>query len=319
LGTAALVGSIESKIDEVLAQPKQKRERAKDTTLFSLPLSPVTVLKHLRLMRGAILHAAHNGFFLQASQPIPTQMLLDFVEDRRIKHGNKWSTVSTNLGNMLGAWRRAQLYVAELVSVNLIEDQLFKAALDNAKQQAKTSVVNSPHPLTAKQFHKVVDYLLKTGKTAAAIAAILTWCTAARIGDVLTLEANNVIINKSHTSVGFYLAKTCRSRGPYHVHTSLGRYERIVRNYVMDHKDKMWTESTHSEVVEGLKAVHWLLEARSMRRGALITMAQNGVDDETLMEFSGHQTKKMLHRYLTWGLHRGAAAQKCTEAARFLH
>lgn len=58
-----------------------------------------------------------------------------------------------------------------------------------------------------------------------------------------------------------------------------------------------------------------LLELRSIRRGALQTMALAGATDQTLLEFSQHRDPQMLHRYLDWGSTRTNAAQSTMDAS----
>ena len=60
------------------------------------------------------------------------------------------------------------------------------------------------------------------------------------------------------------------------------------------------------------------LEQKSFRRGSLQTLSRAGVDEATMMHFSGHATVRMLHRYLNWGAVNGAVALKSHEAARHL-
>ena len=59
-----------------------------------------------------------------------------------------------------------------------------------------------------------------------------------------------------------------------------------------------------------------LLKARSIRRGALIAMAESGVDEETLLLFSCYTSTTMLHRYLGWGAHMATNRTKGAAAAR---
>jgi hypothetical protein len=63
---------------------------------------------------------------------------------------------------------------------------------------------------------------------------------------------------------------------------------------------------------------------RSMRRGALQTLATTPLQDqtlpsiETLLHFSGHTNARTLKRYLNWGKLFGAEAAAGLEAARAL-
>jgi hypothetical protein len=43
------------------------------------------------------------------------------------------------------------------------------------------------------------------------------------------------------------------------------------------------------------------MELRSIRRGSLLDMAERGVPEVVMLEFSGHTTLAMLRRYLAWG------------------
>ena len=51
---------------------------------------------------------------------------------------------------------------------------------------------------------------------------------------------------------------------------------------------------------DALRVINPDLEQRSIRRGALQAMAENGVSEEMLMRFSGHTQVTTLRRYLNW-------------------
>ena len=55
------------------------------------------------------------------------------------------------------------------------------------------------------------------------------------------------------------------------------------------------------DVLVALRRVDPSLENGSVRCGALQPLAHAGVDEETLLLFSGHATLAMLRRYLNWG------------------
>jgi integrase len=61
------------------------------------------------------------------------------------------------------------------------------------------------------------------------------------------------------------------------------------------------------------------LTTRSIRRGALQAMAKNGVDEATLMHFSGHKDRNTLLRYLDWGRNFSKEEQSAHEAAQHLN
>ena len=55
-----------------------------------------------------------------------------------------------------------------------------------------------------------------------------------------------------------------------------------------------------SDLCKALRTINPKYEQRSIRRGALQTMASHGTDEETLMRFSGHTQVGTLRRYLNW-------------------
>ena len=56
-----------------------------------------------------------------------------------------------------------------------------------------------------------------------------------------------------------------------------------------------------AEEASGAAIIDTALEARSLRRGSLQTLATKGATHEQLMHFSGHKTLASLLRYLNWG------------------
>jgi hypothetical protein len=53
-------------------------------------------------------------------------------------------------------------------------------------------------------------------------------------------------------------------------------------------------------LLQALRRVHPKLEQRSMRRGALTSIARCGATEQELMLFSGHTQIRTLRRYLGW-------------------
>jgi hypothetical protein len=67
-----------------------------------------------------------------------------------------------------------------------------------------------------------------------------------------------------------------------------------------------------------LRSANPELNTRAIRRGALQTMAMNGVPTKTLMTFSGHTNEETLKRYLNYGKDLGTERVGGQAAARFL-
>jgi integrase len=57
---------------------------------------------------------------------------------------------------------------------------------------------------------------------------------------------------------------------------------------------------------------------RSIRRGSLTTLAEQGVPEDVLMQVSGHASVQTLKRYLGYGLHMEDRAKHTTEATKVL-
>lgn len=108
-------------------------------------------------------------------------------------------------------------------------------------------------------------------------------------------------------------------RGPYTVHTLLPvRQAKVAANLLAplrSHQRLFPTPTpTHKAVLAALRARNLTLEVRSLRRGALQTLALTTPED-LLLNFSGHTNVKTLRRYLGWGRILGTVAQATTRAA----
>ncbi len=105
----------------------------------------------------------------------------------------------------------------------------------------------------------------------------------------------------------FRRGKVVRTRGPYSVHTSLPSVWAapiLARLRSLQPSAQIFQGSPMDTVSAGtaaLKAISPSLEARSLRRGSLQTLASNGAHYDELMKFSGHTSVDTLLRYLGWG------------------
>ena len=128
----------------------------------------------------------------------------------------------------------------------------------------------------------------------------LGWLTCARIGCIAQLRREDVVLHQSgNVSVTFRRGKAVRSRGPYTVHSRVPGQWRQLLNNQLQHNHPFTTSS--AQVRDALRTVDRRLEQRSLRRGALQTLARAGVEEHDLLHFSGHTTLAMLRRYLDWG------------------
>jgi hypothetical protein len=163
----------------------------------------------------------------------------------------------------------------------------------------------------------------------------IAWFTAARIGDVLKLERMDILYYRMDLhlpevpmSVVYRKGKGARFTQPYTVPTLVpGPIAGILDRFLAPCPRQAMLFPVTSpaayrwfsmRVTAALRAADATLCQRSVRRGALQTMAKKGVPWENLMIFSGHKRLDTLKRYLSFGRHDGAAVVMAQTAARHL-
>ena len=173
-------------------------------------------------------------------------------------------------------------------------------AMRTFQYRSKETLPNQPKAATWEQVRKAIK---ETKNDAEAMALLIMWLTAARGGCIRQLSTANIQSSKTALSITFHQGKGARARGPYTVHTQPIPSEFKARwdKYLESRKTKLFPlHLTGSSLKNALRKVDAALEQRSIRRGALQTMALNGTSEETLMRFSGHTQVATLRRYLNW-------------------
>jgi hypothetical protein len=195
-----VVEELTKKIILTSAVSKTKGNRQQKLGKENLGHQDSTSLKHMRILKTAIMHT-------KCIRPSPAT-LVEFMETLRSTRRWKWSTTSTNLGNLLGAWRNATTYCSELQSTDLTEATVYKNALSLAKRNANEEKAAQPLAATWKDVRKAMKIALKNGWRDAATALYITWMTAARVGCVMRLHVSDItthkMVNKVVDSVGFF-------------------------------------------------------------------------------------------------------------------
>lgn len=154
-----------------------------------------------------------------------------------------------------------------------------------------------------------------------AMALLLGWLTAARLGCIRQLSKQHVRWDDKTTSVTFHLGKGARARGPYTVHALPipPEFKSRWEAYVKSRETKLFPRHlTGSSLKNALRTVDVSLEQRSIRRGALQAMAARGVSEETLMHYSGHTQVGTLRRYLNWNAINSKVQKEMLDAGRHL-
>lgn len=262
-------------------------------------LKQTTHNEHLRYLKTL----RDNMPTTHTSAPLATAIIatIEFLKKDR-----KWkcSTTLKAAASIQGAMSLLPLYKSGASAITLTKDVVWKQAMKSLQRQCKEEKPTQPIAATAEQIRQITEPLFQEGKTATAVALILGWYTASRLGCVIQLEKEDIVCNSDRSlTVTFRRGKGVIARGPYTVHTTqLAEQDFHPMKTYLDSRDKViFTKATTTDRLRtAIKAVFPHLEQRSLRRGALQAMAAAGVDETTLMRYSGHTRLQTLHRYLNW-------------------
>jgi hypothetical protein len=250
-----------------------------------------------------------------------------YVEHRRLhprrptKTGRLEPTsVRTIAGALIGAYRQTAAWKTSIKAQDLMQSTQWKRALRGWDREV------FERPLSEGIFpvhREVVEKALATLRRYDCQTArylILWWALCARPGDTAQLADGDLLwTSPIALTVTFRRGKAVIVRGgPYSVHTVIPEdWSYIVKNTASPNSLKE-QERVHQMAMRTLLEIDPKIQARSMRRGALQTLALSGAKMETLLCFSGHRNEKMLLRYLDWGRHYGRARILGEQAAKNL-
>jgi hypothetical protein len=248
---------------------------------------------------------------------------VDLLEEERA-----WSakTTKVNYANCLyGAILRINQYTGLMWTANLALDQTWKDAMTTWTKSALCHV-----PKWTEVSIEAVHRMIAKASSVVKVWIMLSWASTGRPGNLYSLQWTDLVF--SPTKEGYKVAiqwrrhhKTMEKVGAYTNHSWIPHewYETIMQfkstatsEWLLPLKEQRtyWAELTRLVKEE---CPDW--DLRSFRRGALSTMARNGVPLEMLLQFSGHKNIPMLLRYLQFGLHAGDRAEKAAVAAQTAH
>lgn len=220
-----------------------------------------------------------------------------------LKAERKWkaSTLMHKAASLQGALKLFPIYHQGAPCIMLTDAPQWRLACRKFQQDAREEKPVQARPATWAEVKAAIN---KANSSGVKVALLLGWLTASRLGCILSLAPSDVVINRGFTlSITFYRGKGVKARGPYTVHTAA--VPPVFRNMLKRHLEERLSRvfPRHlkgSSLKDALRAVNVKLEQRSIRRGALQTMALNGSDEKTLMLYSGHTQVSTLRRYLNW-------------------
>ena len=282
--------------------------------LSSMAWRRTTLLGHRRAIRHLLNDHASADIRILNAPLIPA--ILELVSRRR--HSKKWSWTTTlrTLAEIAGALRNLPISQG-IPSLELSNDQQWAAAIRGVAGRAKAERPRVPRPISAEQ---VQQALQAEPKRHIRLLLATTWLCCGRTGDCRQLHSEDLALNGDTLTVTFRRGKTIEKRGPFSLHTTFPAGWRNLLE--IPDGDVTWAaQLAKASVQDVLKAVRRVaadLENRSIRRGALQTLASAGVSEELLMLFSGHTSIDTLRRYLAWGAVGAAKKAAMSSAASAL-
>jgi integrase len=242
----------------------------------------------------------------------------NFFEARRVARGWTWATMLKNLVSFQGALALLPLYREKVFfGLNLKTDVVWKQLVEASSRKAKTEIPRVPRAMTPALFTATLSAERDPAK---ACALLLAWFTAQRIGCVLKLRREDVIVNEDTSlTVTFRRGKTATAHGPYSVHTcQLQHHLRRLEPLLNASPHAPLFQMKSSAMLATFRLVSSLMEAKSIRRGSLQQMAKSGTPVDILMRYSGHTREKTLMRYLNWGSITQDISNRMAEAGQAL-
>ena len=236
---------------------------------------------------------------LYARVPLGTA-LIEMIS--KLAASRKWaaSTTARAYSDVSSCLRLLPLYTNRSKGISLRDDPIYDQALRHAQALARRIPGRPIRPMTGVDFTN-----LSTSKLSPSVKAylLLSWFTAGRLGDVTKLQDVQFIDPPSSAVEGtevrarFVRGKGPSFRGPYTVNCHVPPPDwRFLRTFVAGRGMDLFTVADQISLTALLKAQG--LEARSVRKGRLIHLAERGAGSDELMALSGHLRLDTLRRYL---------------------
>jgi integrase len=227
------------------------------------------------------------------------------------------ATMAKNMATIQGALKLLPCYV-HAMPVMLADDPEWSQAMRAAQRLAREESPRCPTALTLEEMKRAIS---EEQNEPVRILLMLSYSTAARIGDCTRLRVNDVNLTNQSLQITWAHGKTVASAGPYSV--------QVIPPPEWLAAIKQWRATRQSQfffpkgvgcpaVLGALRRVSPTLECRSIRRGALQGLAAAGVSEEVLLSLSGHASAKTLRRYLMWGKLGLARMEAMSEASKKL-
>jgi integrase len=225
-----------------------------------------------------------------------------------------------NLASMQGALHLLPLYLAVPHGLQLKQNPIWQQTLQAAARKAREEIPRTPAAMTPELFHRT---LAAERDPQRGLVLAVMWYTSARVGCVLQLHPEDIALRSDRTmSLTFHRGKGVLTRGPYTVHTTVLPEPLFIlmRRFLAASSPRRPIFSLRpADMLTTFRKVDKTMEARSIRRGSLQTMAAAGVPLADLMRYSGHSSERTLLRYLNWGAKASEMQQRMATAGLHLN
>lgn len=288
-----------------------------------------------------------------ASLPLG-QLAARFMHEAGARRGWQWQTLHRNMCCLGGALSALPLYSTASRGISLYACPQWRAQLSTVKERMQNI---QPKGLNAVMLDEVTEAIRQSPLLWVKVALMLQWLTSARVGDILQLRTDEVLLSpERRVTVHFNHGKGVKLRGPYTMATEVNeewgllleewlrqrqqrRQEwlavqraRAARGAV-PHQANRYTEALllfpsqpgvplHQRgprLLQALRVANPLLNMRAMRRGSLQAIAASGqVSVEDLALRAGHTNTNTTRRYLNWGAADERTLQTSAAMARHL-
>ena len=267
------------------------------------------------------------------AKTLPANHPLDTAIARYAKHARDtrnlaWSSVSRILQSLIGAFAVFPNYATgdqeEFPPIFINRWPGIRDSLKTAKRL--TNVVGTREPVAATARH--VTEALHFVDEPERVFLQMCWLTSQRPGDVVHVRTDHVKLLEGKAVIRFAEGKNHASTDQYAIHCVvpeqwLPAWRKQLakrRKFVFDVPSKTARTRLMRNVREALRKSTGgkRLEMKSLRRGSLQTMAENGASVAELLKFSRHQDAKTLRRYLAFDEVADAENQGAMEHTRVL-
>ena len=213
---------------------------------------------------------------------------------------------------------------ASLEPILLNKESTWKDALTKWTKDATAYI-----PLTASaKLHEIQTSFGKRGLSLGAkVLLLIGWLHAARVASAFRLKVSAMKFDETgQWQILWTDAKTTAKIGPYTTPSAINpEYKELVTQWLARLSPStattlLFPKHLRAEIVKEVRAElrshDEKCTLRALRHGALVALAEAGIDLETVLLFSGHTTVKMLLRYLNRGMSAGKRNAEAAQAAR---